>query len=421
MSRCLAVLAVLFLAIAVHADNWPGWRGPTYDGVSSETNLPTTWSEDKNVAWKLKLPGRGGSTPCVWGDHIFLTSVDGNDVVLLCVSTSGKELWKRTLSSGGNARTRGDEGDPASPSPSTDGKHVWAMTGTGELACFDFDGKEIWKIEAQKRYGRFQYGFGGALHSTPLLYGDRLYLQLIHSTPAWVIALDKATGEEIWKIKRESDGHSECFHSYASATIWTDGTRSLLLSHGNDYCVAHDLKDGSEVWRLGDLNPKAKYNPTLRFVSSPVATPKLIIVPSAKQNQMVAVKPEATGKVNAGSKFEQWRFARTPDVCVPIYHDGLVYTVREGVVDCIDAATGEQLYSERVGQGKHRASPVLADGKLYVVARPGTIAVLKAGRKFEKLAANTLKDEFTASPAIANGRIYLRGFDSLYAISADGK
>jgi outer membrane protein assembly factor BamB len=175
-----------------------------------------------------------------------------------------------------------------------------------------------------------------------------------------VIALDKATGKEIWKVERPSDGRAECFNSYASATIWTDGTRTLLLSHGNDYCVGHDLKDGSEVWRLGDLNPKGRYNTTLRFVSSPVATPELIVVPTAKQNQLVALKPDAEGELAAGNRFEPWRYPSTPDVCIPLVHDGLVYIVRDGLVDCIDAKTGARQYwsaSVREGTAPRRSTP----------------------------------------------------------------
>lgn len=135
----------------------------------------------------------------------------------------------------------------------------------------------------------------------------------------------------------------------------------------------------------------------------------------------MAVKPDAAGEVRAGGKFEAWRYPSTPDVCIPLVHDGLVYIVRDGQLDCIDAKTGEKLYSERVGQGRHRASPVCADGKIYVTSRTGGVAVVKAGRKFEKPTVNVLKDAFTASPVIANGRLYLRGFDALYAISATGK
>src|SRR5262245_36487366 len=212
--------AVFAACTSARADNWPQWRGPTLDGVSKDTGLPTTFSATENLAWKLPLPGMGGSTPVVWNDRIFLTSQNGNELVLLCVGTEGKERWKRKLGPG-NRVVRRDEGNGASASPSTDGKHVYAFVGSGELACFDFDGNETWKFNCQERYGSFRIMFG--MHSTPLLYGDRLYMQLIHSGGARVVAVDKATGKDVWNVERKSDGHSENEHSYASPCLWHNG------------------------------------------------------------------------------------------------------------------------------------------------------------------------------------------------------
>lgn len=424
MNRTLlpaCLLSACLLAPFVRAGNWPQWRGPERDGVSPETGLPAAFGPGQNMAWKLPLPGRGGSTPVVWGDRIFLTSEDGKDIVLLCAGTDGKERWKRKLGTAG-PRPRGDEGDSASASPSTDGKHVYAFAGSGELACFDFDGKEVWKYNTQDRYGRFKIQFG--LHSTPLLYGDRLYLQLIHSGGAWVIAVDKLTGQDVWKVARKSDGRAECEHSYASVTLWKKGDEAVLISHGNDYAIGHSLDDGRELWRVGGLNPKTKYNPTLRFVASPVATPELIVIPSAKVGPVVGLKPTARGLVMPGSEHERWRNpSNTPDVSCPLVHDGLVYLCREtgGVVHCLEAATGKELYTERIHSAKYRASPVYADGKVYLTSRDGYVTTLKAGPKFEVLAENRLGDDVTASPAISNGRIYVRGFQALYAFSSGGK
>jgi outer membrane protein assembly factor BamB len=416
-ARCLpsVVLVPLALTGAVRAENWPQWRGPNGDGISKEINLPTRWSATENVAWSLPLPGMGGSTPAVWGERIFLTSEDGNDLVLLCVSTEGKELWKRKLGSG-RFRARINEGNFASASPSTDGKYVWAFVGSGDFACFTLDGKEVWKFNAQERYGKFQIQFG--MHTTPVLYGDRLYLQLIHSGGAWVIALNKNTGETVWKVARRSDGYKECEHSYASPVIWHNGDKAYLITHGNDYAIAHRLDNGEEIWRVGDLNPKDHYNPTLRFVASPVAAADLIVVPSAKNGPVVGVKPSASGMIRSGSPQEQWRLRHnTPDVPSPLVHDGLVYLCREnGTLICLDAKTGAKQYEEATHKQRHRASPVYADGKIYLTARDGVINVVKAGPKFELLATNRMEDDISASPAISNGRIYLRGFKALYAI-----
>jgi outer membrane protein assembly factor BamB len=402
---------------SARADNWPQWRGPSNDGVCKEKNLPSEWSATKNVVWKLKMPGLAGSTPVVWGERIFLTSGDGDDVVLLCVSTKGEELWRRKLGPNSILKMR-DEGNGATASPSTDGKHVWAFNGHGDLACFDLDGKEIWKFNVQERYGKFSTWHG--FHTTPLLDGDRLYLQLIHSGGPLVIALDKANGKEIWKVKRKSDATDENEHSYTSPVIWRKGKDAYLITHGGDYAIAHSLKDGSEIWRLGDLNPRDSYNRYLRFVASPVATPDLIVVPSAKDHDVVGVKPGATGMVNAGSKHEQWRMTKgTPDVPSPLVHDGLVYLCSErGRLTCLDAKTGEKKYDRKpLHNARYRASPVYADGKIYLTARDGTISVVKDGPEFKLLAENKLPDQIAASPVIANGRIYFRGFGNLYAIA----
>ena len=285
---------------AVRAENWPQWRGPKNNGISNETNTPTKWSKTENVTWRLPLPGPAGATPAVWGERIFLTSVDkgSGDLLLLCVGTDGKEKWRQVMASG-NKDVRGDEGNSASNSPSTDGEHVWAMMTNGVIGCWTADGKEVWKFNLQDRYGKFNIQFG--MTSTPLLDGDQLYLQLIHgdgnakTREAVVVCLDKKTGKEIWKRDRPSDAIAENEHSYASPVMYDDGKTKFLLTHGADFIVAHDLKDGHELWRCGNLNAKTKYDPTLRFVASPATSNGIIVVPTAKGAPVVALKVPAAG------------------------------------------------------------------------------------------------------------------------------
>ncbi|HEX4148645.1 MAG TPA: PQQ-binding-like beta-propeller repeat protein, partial [Pirellulales bacterium] len=237
------------------AENWPQWRGPRGDGTSQETGLPSTWNRTENVVWRVPLPGAAGATPVVWEDRIFLTSAKELDLVLMCYSTGGKLLWEQVVSSG-DQPVRGDEGNSASPSPVTDGKHVWTFMGDGVLACYDFDGQQVWRENLQERYGKFDIQFG--MTSTPILDGDRLYMQLLHSGAALVLALDKHTGSEIWKQNRPSDATRECEHSYASPFLYRAGKTEFLLTHGCDYVVAHRLNDGKEIWRCGGMNPKGK-------------------------------------------------------------------------------------------------------------------------------------------------------------------
>ncbi len=428
MMRCVLLSAVAAFFVAsinarlACAENWPQWRGPRLDNVSLETGVPTKWSKTENVVWRMPMPGPGGATPVFWNKHIFVTSARGEDLLLLALDTKGKLLWEQVMATG-NKDVRGDEGNSAAPSPATDGKHVRAMMATGEIGCYDFAGKEIWKFNLQDRYGRFSIAFG--LTSTPILDGDRLYVQLIHgegkpaTREAVVVCLDKATGNEIWKADRPSDAHSECEHSYASPTLYRDANnREFLITHGADFVVAYNLKDGTELWRCGGLNPKVGYNPTLRFVASPAAVDGLIVVPSAKGGPVLGLSPDAKGDITESAASHVWTRAKdTPDVPTPLIHEGLVYLCREnGNLLCLDAKTGEEIYYETTHRQRHRASPVYADGKVFCTARDGVTHVIKAGRAFEILAKNEIGESIAATPVFFGGKLYLRSYDALYCI-----
>jgi outer membrane protein assembly factor BamB len=302
------------------------------------------------------------------------------------------------------------------------------MMADGALACYDFEGKEIWKLKLEERFGRFNIAFG--MTSTPVLYEDRLLLQLIHgdgsarTQEALVAALNKLTGETLWRRDRVTQASNENEHSYASPVLYDDGKTAFLITHGADYTIAYDPADGNEVWRLGGLNPQndpaRPYHPTLRFVASPAAVPGMVVIPTAKNGPVFAVRPNFKGDITNSEEARLWiRPSNTPDVPSPLIHDGLVYLCREnGNLICLDAQTGEELYEERTSRDRHRASPVYADGKVYTTARDGKVSVVKAGRTFELLAQNDLGEPITASPAIANGTLYLRSFDALWAIRA---
>lgn len=423
--RAVAVAGALCAAAPALADNWPGWRGPTGNGLCSETNLPVEWSPTKNVAWKVALPGPAGATPVVWDDRIFLTSVnEAGELLLLAFDTSGKPAWQQVVSAG-NKTARGDEGNSASPSPVTDGQHVWTFMGDGTLACFTVMGQPVWKANLQERYGRFNIQFG--MSSSPVLEEGVLYLQLIHgegnpsTREACVVALDGATGKQVWKVDRPSDAEAENEHSYASPILYRDGQSRLLLTHGADFIIAHDLKDGHEVWRCGGLNrrddPNLRYDPTLRFVASPVAVPGLIIAPSAKGHPVLAIKGDGTGDITGKEDKHYWSWRKTPDVPTPVIVDDLAYLCMEnGNLTVLEAKTGKEVYSAATHRARHRASPVYADGKLYLTARDGKVHVIQAGREFKILAVNDLGEDQSSSPAISNGTIYMRTFQSLWAI-----
>ena len=432
LRRVLPALLLCVSTTVACAENWPQWRGPLGNGISTEQGIATKWSRTDNVAWRLPLPGPGGATPVVWGDRIFLTSSvgegDGADLVLLCVSTAGKELWRQKVGVG-NKLARVVEGNSASPSPCTDGEHVWCFFGTGVLACYDMNGKEMWKFDVQDRYGRFDIQFG--MTSTPVLDGDALYLQFIHGT--WggdyrvgkVVRLKKATGEEVWAVDRLTSAEDECKHSYASPILYDDGRQRFLLTHGGDCTVAHDLETGREMGRLSQLNGpsplnKRSYDNTFRFIATPSGGDGFVVVPTAKEGPLVAVnvRDDIEGDVNRHPDAIRWTYDRTPDVSIPLILDGLVYCLmKSGQVFVLDADTGKELNLKRIHGAEHRASPVYADGHIYLCARDGVCTVLKAGPELEVVAENSIGDEpITASPVISDGTLYLRSFDALYAI-----
>jgi outer membrane protein assembly factor BamB len=193
----------------------------------------------------------------------------------------------------------------------------------------------------------------------------------------------------------------------------------MLLIHGADYVTGHSLADGKEIFRCGGLNGVGlQYNPTLRFVSSPVGAEGLIVVPSAKKGPVLGLHPDAQGDITKGGAGHAWRLPRnTPDVPSPLIHGGLVYLCsEEGVLTCLDAGNGEIVYTERIQPDRHRASPVYADGKVYLTSRKGIVSVVKAGRKFQLLAKNDMADEMSSSPAISGSRLYLRTFTALFAV-----
>ncbi len=409
------LLITLLTSTPAAGSNWPSWRGPNGNGTSPEKNLPDKWTTTENVAWKIDLPGAAGATPAIWENKIFVTSAAGNELVLLCISTDGKILWRKPLA-GGNKKIRNDEGNSAAPSPATDGKHVWTFLGTGDMHCFDMAGKMIWEKNLQKSYGAFDHWHG--MSSTPLLVGDTLYQMCLQMENPYIVALDKLTGKERWKVARESDALHESRHSYASPILYQDGAERQLLIHGADYLSAHKLADGKELWRCGSLNPKKGYNKFLRFVASPACEPGLVVIPSAKNKPVLGVKPDGKGDISESKSQLRWRRGRdTSDVPTPVIHDGLLYLAREnGVMIVMEAMSGKEVYLKRVHRNRQRASPVIADGKLYLAARHGEVCVLKLGREFKVISRNIMGDGIAATPAISGGRIYLRTYKALYAI-----
>lgn len=423
VAKLVAGGLLAMVASAAVAENWPHWRGPRFDGTSRAENLPTRWSQEENVAWRLELKGAAASTPVVWGDRIFLTGTEGKKLLAMAIDTSGKVLWRREVDQGayefkGGMAQFAIETNPASPSPVTDGKHVWTLFGTGALVAFDHDGKQVWQVDLKERYGELSLYFG--LSASPFLHDGRLYLQLLNTNDQRVVALDAATGAEVWSHQRPTDARAECLHSYASPLVFGSGKDAYLLIHGADYLTAHRPADGTEIWRHGGLNPEDGYNPSLRLVASPVVHDGLLVLPSAKNGPVYGIDPAKArgGDITGAEASTRWHLERgTPDVPSPLVKDGLVYLSREnGRLTCLDGASGEILYAERVHTSTHRGSPLYADGKVYLVGTDGTVSVVAAGREYRLLAKNQIDERIAASLAVAGDTLYLRSYEALYAI-----
>ncbi len=423
----LLVCTWLFVVLTDNSsaqDNWAQWRGPGWTNVSTEKSIPVEFGTDRNLLWRVEMPGPAGSSPIVWNDTVFVTSADGDNLLVMALDIAGKELWRQTLD-GQNKAIRMDNANYASPSPITDGVHVWATSAAGVLHCFTFDGKPVWKKDLQKEYGEFDIQFG--LSTTPILDNDHLYLQLIHGsmrdkTPSvgWVISLDGNSGKELWKFKRETEATVENKHSYTSPVIYRDDSRSFLITHGADYAIGHDLDDGHELWRMGGLNDKGSYNPYLRFVSSPTCVPGTIIVPSAKNGPVLALRPEnLKGDVTSDAEALRWRMDRgTPDVASPLVDvkQKLVYLCHEsGFLIVVDLENGQEIFKERFFADKHRSTPVLVGNQIVIAGRNGDVLVVEGGKEPKVLAKNSLGEETTASPAVSNGRLFIRTYKALYA------
>ena len=412
--RKLGVLAVfLFSLTVVQAENWPQWRGPALNGISNEKNLPVKWTAEENVVWKVAMSGVSGSTPIVWRDRIFLNAAEGDNLELWCVDkTKGEVLWKRPLGAG-NVKMR--KHNMSSPSPVTDGRNVYVMTGTGVLAAYDFNGKDVWSRDIQKDYGQFGLNWGYA--SSPLLFEDSLYVQVLHGMktdePSYVMRIDKKSGKTLWKVDRPTNAIRESPDSYTTPALLRYGKVTEIVITGGDCVTGHDPATGKELWRANGLNPEN--NPFYRIVASPIVFNEIIYAPT-RVKPLLALKAGGRGDITGSHVL--WSTVNGPDVPTPVTDGKYFYIVNDrGIMWCLDAKTGAELYAQqRLKPGTYSGSPVLADGKIYVTNEEGLTTVVAAGPKFEVLAENPLNEYTLSSPAISDGRIYIRTTGHLYAI-----
>jgi outer membrane protein assembly factor BamB len=303
----------------------------------------------------------------------------------------------------------------SSPSPVTDGKSVFVMTGTGILKGFDFDGKELWVRDIQKDYGTFGLNWGYA--SSPLLLDDALYVQVLHGMKtddsSYVLRIDKRTGKTQWKVDRPTAAIRESPDAYTTPALLRYGKTIEIVITGGDCVTGHDPATGKELWRANGLNPDN--DPSYRIVASPVIFADIIYAPT-RVRPLLALKAGGRGDVTTSHLL--WSTQNGPDVPTPVTDGKYFYVVNDrGIMWCLDAKTGAEVYGQqRLKPGTYSSSPVLADDKIYATNEDGLTTVVKAGPKFEMLAENALNDYCLSSPAISDGQIFIRTAQHLYCI-----
>lgn len=412
----LGAAAAANVAVAANAvaGNWPQWRGADLRGVSTETGLPVKWSETENITWKFAMPTWTGATPIIWGERIFLNiAEDENNLAFWCLDRNKPSLlWKRSMG-GGNRKAR--KQNMSSPSPVTDGQMVWVITGTGILKAFDFNGNEIWMRDIQKDYGKFGLNHGYA--NSPLLHQDSLYVCVLHGMltddPSYILRIDKKSGKTLWRVERPTPAIHESPDSYITPVLARAGGALELIVTGGDVITGHDLATGKELWRGTGFN--VENNPAYRIIASPVAYGDIVVAPT-RVRPMMAFRAGGRGDVTNSHKL--WSNNNGPDVPTPVTDGKLLWTVNDrGIYYCLDLKTGKEIWGpERIRNGTYSASPLLADGKIYVTSEDGVTTVIRAADKFEVLAENVIDDYTLSSLAVSDGQLFLRTAKNLYCI-----
>ena len=439
IGRLLASLAAagVVLSSGARGADWPQWRGPEGSGVSAERGLPEEWSETKNVRWKTPIPGRGHSSPIIWGKRVFVTTaVEGEIVpgakavghtidgkpwshpdsvganrrhtfkVIALDRETGRVLWERTAWEGTPFDDRHRKSAYASSTPATDGKLVYAFFGPEGLYAFDYSGKLAWKADLGK-LGNCGVGTG----TSPVLHKNLVIVQYDEDdgNGSFVVGVDKKTGRQVWKTPRKVQA------SWSTPLLVDNGKRVELITSGHEMIVAYDPDTGKELWRSKGLNSNA--------VPTPVASAGMVFISSGFPAKITyAIRTGGSGELT--DKDIAWKYTKgTAYVPSPILYGDLLYLLTDrGLMTALDARTGEVKYEGgRVPvPASFSASPVAFDGKILLTSEDGDTYFVKAGPAHEVLRVNSLGEPVYASPAVADGRIFIRGEKHLYAIAKPG-
>jgi len=392
---------LLFILLFVLPSDWPQFRGPTGQGVSDERGLPLTWSENKNVRWKVAIPGRGWSSPVVQGDRIWLTTAteEGKSLRAIAIDrNTGAILQNVEIFRLKSAKLANNKNSFASPTPVIEGDRIYLHFGAFGTACITQSGEIVWKTRLE--YDNGQHGTGGS----PIIYDDLLIVSCDGNDVQFVVALDKATGKTRWKKMREG------YQAYTTPLIvsWPDGDQ--VISPGAFRAIAYEPRTGKEIWHV-------KYGEGFSNVPRPVFGHGLVFICTGfQQASLLAVKPDGRGDITK-SKVE-WRLDRgVPLTPSPLLVGDELYLVTDnGIATCVDAKTGQELWRARLG-GNHSASPIYADGKIYFLSEEGESVVIAPGRQLKHLATNQLDGPTLASIAVSGGSLFIRSATHLYRIS----
>lgn len=395
--------------------DWPRWRGPQDVGSHADGTYPDQLTDPAQLAWKVKLPGVGCSTPIVWRDVIYLTGSSQGHNAILAFDRAGKELWQTLLTKERPGKHRNGSG--ANSSPITDGRRLFTYFKNGELAALDLQGKRIWSTNLQERFAKDTLYWD--IGTSPILTATDVVVAVMHSGESYLAAFDQATGELHWKVSRNYKTPVEGDHSYATPILLERGGKTSILVWGAEHLTAHDPQDGHVLWSCGGFNPDANANWVA--VASAVVTGDRAIVPYGRGARVTAVKLDGTGDVTATHR-EWTRNDVSAFVPSPAIAAGKLYFVRDGgEVECLDPATGQSLWSDRFPKNRNKfyASPLIAGGKLYAPREDGVVFVADVRDGFKLLSENDLGERTIASPVpLSGGQLLLRGEEHLWCIGS---
>ena len=433
-----ASLTGLGLALCVgataRAENWPQWRGPYFNGSSTEKNLPAEFSKTQNVKWSMALAGTSAATPVIWEDRVFISSTDERTKTLHALGLerkSGKVLWDREVAVGYNLD---DKSNFASPSPVTDGKVVVFFYGNGELTAFDFAGKKVWARNLQKDYGQFAYQW--TYGASPTMYQGQLFVQVLQRDQpvhgrgrtdgpidSYLLALEPASGKNLWKHTRPCEARMESHEAYSTPIPFVHNGRTELLVAGGDCISGHSLKDGEEFWRWGTWNPEKIGH--WRFVPSPVAGGGVVLVCAPKGSPVYAFKAGAKGTQD--DSVLAWTSAKerevSSDVATPLFYEGRFYVLNgeHRTISRVEPASGKVDWMGDLGSRiKIESSPTGADGKIYFQNFRGEVFVVAAAEQFKLLNTVPMGDEgddqIRSTIAVSQGDLFIRTAHKLYCV-----